>query len=88
MAKLDKNKVGLVVGVFCALLHAVWALIVLIGVGQKILDWVLPLHFIDNLYSVTAFSITNALILVIAAFIGGYIMGWVYSALWNCLNKK
>ena len=85
---LNKNKTGLVLGIFFAAWHLLWAILVLVGIAQSMLDWVLPLHFISLLVSVTAFSITNALILIIAAFIGGYIIGWVFAWLWGWLNKK
>ena len=87
MGKLNKNQVGLVVGVFAALMHLVWALLVAIGLGQTVVDWVLPLHFIDMLATILTFSLVNAVILIVMAFIGGYIIGWVFAALWNWLGK-
>ena len=85
---LNKNKFGLVIGIFVAAWHLLWALCVLAGVAQTFINWILPLHFISILVSVTTFSITNALLLTIAAFIGGYVMGWLFAALWNWLLKK
>lgn len=87
MGKLNGNKVGLVLGFFFVILHALWALIVGLGLGQKYLDWILPLHFIDMLCAVTAFSWASALILIIAAFVGGYIAGWLFVLLWNKIAK-
>ncbi len=46
------NKPALVVGIYAALLHAIWALLVAIGVGQAYLDWIFPLHFINNLFTI------------------------------------
>ena len=88
MAKINKNKLGLAIGVFIALLHAVWALTVLAGFGQKMMDWVFPLHFINNIYEITSFSIMTALLLVVAAFIGGYVMGWIFAWIWNFFGKN
>jgi hypothetical protein len=85
---LNNNKVGLVVGIFASVWHLLWAICVLAGIAQTFLNWVLPLHFIGLLVSVTTFSITNALILVIGAFVGGYVMGWLFAALWNWIVKK
>jgi len=83
-----KNKVGLTVGLFCALLHAIWAILVGIGVGKSVIDSILPLHFISTTYNVITFSFVNALSLVILAFIGGYIIGWLFMLLWNWICKK
>ena len=60
----------------------------LAGFGQKMMDWVFPLHFISSIYEITAFTITNALLLVVAAFIGGYVMGWVFAWIWNFSGKN
>jgi len=87
MAKLEKNKTGLVLGIFFALLHLAWALLVAIGSADAIIKWIMPLHFIGLIVPITTFSIVNALILVIAAFIGGYISGWVFAWLWNIIKK-
>ena len=88
MAKINGNKLGLVLGTFFALLHVIWALIIAVGYGEQLIEWILPLHFIDILVGVTAFSIMNALILVVMAFIGGYIIGWLYAWIWNMFNKR
>ncbi|MBU3907241.1 MAG: hypothetical protein KKA64_03245 [Nanoarchaeota archaeon] len=88
MGKLKSNKVGLTLGVFCALIHAVWALLVAIGSAKLVIDLVMPLHFLSVIYSITEFSIATASVLVILAFAGGYITGAVFAWVWNLLNKK
>jgi len=85
---LNKNKTGLAIGIFAAACHLLWALCVLAGVAQTFINWVLPLHFISILVSISAFNITNALLLVIAAFVGGYVTGWLFAALWNWIAKS
>ncbi len=84
---MNNNKIGLTLGIFFALLHAVWALIVGLGIAKQAIDWILPLHFIDMLVGVLVFSWTSALLLVVMAFIGGYIAGWVYAWIWNLIGK-
>jgi len=88
--KLNANKLGMTLGVFVAIWHLAWAVLVAVGFAQPAIDWVFPLHFIDMLISVTTFSWLTALILTIAGFIGGYVMGWIFAKLWNCkcLNKR
>ncbi len=85
---IDKNHLGLVLGTFFAVLHAAWAILVASGRGQAYIDWIMPLHFIDNLYTVTSFNTGSALLLIVFAFVGGYITGWLFAAVWNKIEKK
>ena len=85
--KMSKNRAGLTLGLFFAILHAFWALAVLVGVAKTYLDWILPMHFIGIMFDILPFSIVNALILVVIAFIAGYVCGWIFAALWNWMGK-
>ncbi len=87
MAKVNKNQLGLTIGIFSALCHLVWTLAVAVGI-QKFVDWILLLHSIKLDLVLTSVAILNAVILVILAFIGGYIFGWVFGAIWNLVGKK
>ncbi len=88
--KLDKNQVGLIVGIFFAVVHAAWALIIAIipGTLQSFLNWMFELHFLEPIWTITAFNLVNALLLVVMTFVCGYIFGWVFAAIWNQLSKK
>ena len=86
--QLNENKLGITLGIFFALLHAIWAILVGFGIGQKLIDLILPLHFIDMMVTVVNFNFGTALLLVILAFFGGYIGGWLFAAVWNWVNKK
>ena len=86
--KLNPNQVGVTLGIFSAGLHAIWALIVLIGAEQIIFNWIFPLHFIDRGYTVISFNIITAIIMVILAFLCGYASGWIFAWLWNWVCKK
>jgi len=90
MEKLDKNKIGLVVGLFFAIIHAIWALTVAIMpvTLQSFLDWIFNLHFIVPVWELTAFNLLNALLLVIITFVFGFIFGWVFAWCHNMLHKK
>lgn len=87
MAKLNKNKVGITLGIFGGAIHALWALTVWLGLAQKYLDFILPLHFLNNVYSVLTFNIATALMLVVMATVCCYVMGWLFAGLWNWVNK-
>lgn len=85
--KLKGSSVALVVGTFVALIHAVWSLMVMVGLAEPYLNWVLGLHFLTNPYTVQPFDITRALILVGFTFVVGYATGWVFAIVWNKLHK-
>lgn len=88
MAKVNINKLGITLGVFFGLLHLVWGLVVLAGIAQMYLDWIFPLHFLNNVYTVASFNAVYLLTLVVMALVWGYVMGLVLGALWNYINKK
>jgi len=90
MNKLNKNKIGLMVGAFLAIAHAVWALIVAVipGALQSFLDWVFNIHFLEPVWVLTTFDLLNAIFLVALTFVCGYICGWVFAWIHNLVDKK
>ncbi len=86
MNQVRAHKVGLVFGGLVAIVHVVWALLVLLGLAKPFLDWVYGLHFLSFQYSVAPFSSGNALMLVVMAGIVGYLMGYVAGSLWNLVH--
>ncbi len=91
---MSKNRLGLVLGSFLALFHAVWSLAVAIMPIslQGLIDWDLQLHHIDMPFIiVTPFVLANAIQLIILTFVIGYILGWVLGWLLKvvgCYCKK
>jgi hypothetical protein len=90
MAKLNKNKLGLIFGIFFAIVHAVWALLVAIIPSslQKSLDFIFNVHFIEPVWILKTFNLVDALLLVIVTFVIGYVLGWVLAWVWNKIMKK
>lgn len=86
--KLSSHKVGLITGLFISLLHAIWSLLVFLGIAQSLLDWILDLHFILNPYVVNDFVFSKAVILVVLTFAVGYVLGYVFTTIWNKMIKK
>jgi len=87
---MNKNKIGLALGFLLAIVHAVWSLAVLIIPSQlqAFLNWVFKLHALLPVYTITAFNIVNAILLVILTFVVGYILGWVFAWCHNRVHKK
>lgn len=83
MNRIKKGKLGLAFGILLGLCHAIWALMVLFGWAQPFYDWILSLHFISLPLVVTSFSLGTAILLVVITFVIGYILGWVFAAIWN-----
>lgn len=85
--KINKNQLGLAIGLFAALCHLIWIIAVAIGI-QKAVDWILLLHSIQLNLTLTSVVWLNAILLIVVGFIGGYIFGWVFAAIYNWAGKK
>lgn len=87
MNSVNSNKVGLVLGGVLAIWHAIWALMVLVGVAKPFLDWIFGLHFLNFTYSISPFSFIRALTLIIVTGVIGYLFGFVIGWLWNVVHR-
>ena len=88
---MSKNKAGLVVGSFIALMHLVWSIAVaVIPNGMQVfISWIINLHHLRiPIMIVTPFILMNAVILIIMTFVFGYIYGWIFAAIYNLLKEK
>jgi len=71
--KSRENKIAIAVSLFIAALHVLWAISVAFGLGQTYLDWIFPLHLLNNPFSVMSFSFLNTALLVVVAFVATYL---------------
>ena len=71
-----------------ALVHAVWAMIVFLGVAQPFLDWMFAIHSLTNPNFVLPFDLARSLTLVGTTFVIGYGFGWAFANIWNRVAKK
>ncbi len=87
---MDKNRLGLMLGAFFALSHALWSLAVAFTQSgmQKLIDWVMSLHFLAITIKVEPFRIVDALTLIALTFVIGYAIGYVFAAIANLIIKK
>ncbi len=74
-------------GGFLALWHALWSVLVLLGLAQGLLDFIYKIHFLNNPFVIAGFDVRKAVVLIIVTGVIGYVVGWVCSWLWNKLHK-
>jgi hypothetical protein len=88
MQKINSNHSALMGGVVLAGLHFVWAILVLSGLGQIYLDFMLWAHMIHLQIVIGPFELLNTLVLLAVTFIIGYILGWLFAYCWNKISKR
>ena len=86
--ELNKNNVGLSLGIIFAILHLIWIIAVVGNFADTLLTWWYNGHFIEANLKITEFKFGTALITIIRSFIGGYIIGWIFTFIYNKLNTS
>jgi hypothetical protein len=84
--RINKNKAGIVAGLLIGLWHLIWSLLVAFGVAQAVINWIFRLHFIQPPYTITAFNLVTAVTLIVVTSVIGFVMGWLFGAIWNWLH--
>ena len=86
MAAVNSHRVGLVVGSLLGLWHLCWVILVGIGWAQPLINFVFWIHFINPVYTIGAFHLGTAALLIVVTATIGYIIGSVLGALWNWIH--
>ena len=88
---MSKNKLGLILGIFFALVHVIWSVFVALmpsGV-ESFMNKILTYHHISMPFTIlTPFVLGNAVWLIVYALIWGYILGWLFAWVFNMLHKR
>ncbi len=86
---LNKHKTGLALGLFLAVVHLIWSVLVALTPGglQRFMSWVLNLHALEPFMIITTTSVTKALLLMLVTFVFGYVFGWIFASLWNWVKE-
>ena len=87
MQKISANRAGLVLAALLGGMHLLWALLILAGWAQPVIDFIFWLHMIKPVYVVEPFAIGRAVGLVVLTAAVGYGAGWVLAAVWNRLHR-
>jgi hypothetical protein len=88
MHVLNPNDTGLVVGAFLGGWHLLWAILVAIGLGQALLDFVLWAHMIHVTWIVGPFEAKAAITLIILTSMGGFAAGYLFAWVWNKVHAE
>lgn len=84
---VNPYRVGLWFGIFLALCHAGWSVLVAAGLAQRLMDFVFWAHFISPVYHVEPFELSRAGILVAFVFFVGLLMGTIGAWIWNAFRR-
>jgi hypothetical protein len=87
MNQLNQQKTALAVGLFLGGWHTVWSVLVAIGAGQMIYDFVLWAHMIHLSITIGPFDPLASVTLIAITFITGYVFGYAFACIWNKLHS-
>lgn len=59
----------------------------MMGWAQAWMDFVTSMHFLNNPFTVGAFSFGTALGLIAITFVVGSVVGWVFATVWNRVHR-
>jgi hypothetical protein len=83
MNRIHPHSLGFAFGIFLALWHTLWSLLVWLGAAQWLIDFIFRLHMITPPYKITAFSFGTAASLVLVTACIGYMVGLLIGIIWN-----
>ena len=87
MNAIHPVKAGVALGALIGGWHLIWALLVAAGWAQPLIDFIFWMHFIKPVYVVGPFNLGIAAVLVAVTAVAGFLVAYVFSALWNRLHR-
>ena len=82
--ELNPRRVSLTVAILFAITHTFGIIAILSGAT----DYIMKIHFLTKSYIILPFDIGTYLIGVITAFVVGYVVGLVFTGIYNSVNRK
>jgi len=80
---VNTNKLGMVFAILAGGVHVVWSLVVFLGLGQPLLNFIFWAHMVSVPFHVGLFSITASLSLIAITAALGYLAGCIVGTVWN-----
>lgn len=84
---LSKTRCGLMFGAALSAFHLCWLVLVVAGVAQPLLNWVLSMHFMSYPFSMLTFNYIDALTLLVMTFVVGYVGGYIFAMIMNAVKE-
>lgn len=84
---INTNKVGLVFGTVFGGAHVIWALLVLLGWAQSVVDFAFWAHMMDFPPVVMPFDFVASGTLIVFTAVLGYIVGRLIASVWNKIHS-
>ncbi len=83
----NPNKVGLVFAAVTGGWHLIWAILVLLGWAQPIIDFIFWAHMIQRVYVIKPFNPAAAVTLIIVTAATGYAFGFIGATIRNKFHR-
>ncbi|OGL62691.1 hypothetical protein A3C09_02305 [Candidatus Uhrbacteria bacterium RIFCSPHIGHO2_02_FULL_47_44] len=87
MSALNTQKTGLALGGLLGLIHLVWSVVVALGLGQSLVDWIMKIHMVEATHTVLPFALPSAITLIVLTTLVGYVVGYAFATIWNKVQK-
>jgi len=88
MHQLHVQKTALTLGWFVSAMHLIWSVLVAMGIGQWLMDFIFWAHMIHLPITVGPFDLIASVTLIAVTFVVGYIFGYVFAIIWNRLHQE
>ena len=85
---VNPHRVAVALASVVACWHLAWALLVLLGWAQPVINFIFWLHFITPPYQVAAFVLWRALLLIVVTAAMAYVFGGLIAVIWNRLHDR
>jgi len=88
MKSIHPVKAGIILAALFGGWHLLWAVLVAVGWAQALIDFVFWMHFIKPVYVIGPFNLGIAAVLIVVTSVVGFLIGYIFSVLWNWLHAS
>ena len=84
---VNSIKLGIAFGALLGATHLSWALLVVLGWAQSLMDFVFWMHFIRPVYVIQPFSFSTAAVLIVITSVSGFFIAFIFGVILNELHR-